>query len=196
MTDTTAVTRLLLAWCDGDAEARDKLVAHVYEELHRMAQRHLRSERANHTLQTTELIHEAFIRLVDADVHWTGRAHFFAVAARVMRQILVDHARARGRQKRGGGQIVVTLDEALAVAIEPDAQLVELDDALKRLEAIDPRKAQAIELHYFGGLTYDEIATVLGISAATVHRDLRMARAWVYHELSPGIASNQPPFSR
>jgi RNA polymerase sigma factor (TIGR02999 family) len=183
VTDTTTVTRLLLAWCDGDAPARDQLVAHVYDELHGIAQRHLRSERADHTLQATELIHEAFIRLVDADVQWTGRAHFFAVAARVMRQILVDHARARGRQKRGGGQIAVTLDEALVASTERGPQLIELDDALKRLEAMDPRKAQVVELHYFGGLSYDEVAAVLGISAATVHRDLRMARAWLYREL-------------
>lgn len=183
MTDTATVTRLLLAWCDGDVSAHDQLIPHVYDELHRIAQRHMRSEQTGHTFQTTALIHEAFIRMVDIEAHWNGRAHFLAVAARVMRQILVDHARARGRQKRGGGQIAVTFDEALVISSEPDSQLIEMDDALTRLEAIDARKARAIELHYFGGLTYDEVATVLDVSAATVDRDLRMAKAWLYREL-------------
>lgn len=183
MTDTATVTRLLLAWCDGDVSAHDQLIPHVYEELHRIAQRHMRSEQPGHTFQTTALIHEAFIRMVDIEAHWTGRAHFLGVAARVMRQILVDHARARGRQKRGGGQIAVTFDEALVISTEPGSLLIEMDDALKQLEAIDMRKARAIELHYFGGLTYDEVATVLDVSAATVDRDLRMAKAWLYREL-------------
>jgi RNA polymerase sigma-70 factor, ECF subfamily len=183
VTDTATVTRLLLAWCDGDVSAHDQLIQHVYEEMHRIAQRHMRSEQPGHTLQTTALIHEAFMRMVDIEARWNGRAHFLAVAARVMRQILVDHARARGRQKRGGGRIAVTFDEALVISTEPGSQLIEMDDALKRLEAIDARKARAIELHYFGGLTYDEVATVLDVSAATVDRDLRMAKAWLYREL-------------
>jgi RNA polymerase sigma factor (TIGR02999 family) len=183
VTDPVTVTRLLLAWRDGDAPARDQLVALLYHELHQLAQRYLRAERADHTLQTTALIHEAFLRLVDADVQWTGRTHFFAVAARAMRQILVDHARTRGRQKRGGGQVAITLDEALLVSAESSPQLLELDEALRQLEAIDARKAQAVELHYFGGLTYDEIAAALAVSVSTVHRELRMARAWLYHAL-------------
>jgi RNA polymerase sigma-70 factor (ECF subfamily) len=186
VTDTTAVTRLLLEWCDGRAPARDQLVVHVYDELHRIAERHMRAERPGHTLQPTALIHEAFIRLVDADVPWTGRAHFFAVAARVMREILVDHARGRMRQKRGGGQAAVTLDEALLGSHEPDARLIELDEALERLEALDARKARAIELHYFGGLTYEEVAAVEGTSSATVDRDLRMGKAWLHRELQQG----------
>ncbi len=186
MSDSTTVSRLLLAWREGDAVARDQLLTHVYDELHRLAERHLRSEDPGHTLQATALIHEAFLRLVDADVQWTGRAHFFAIAARVMRRILVDHAKARRRAKRGGGAARVSLDSALLLAPEPDGDLIELDDALTRLQELDERKAKAVELHYFGGLTYDETAQVLGISAATVHRELRMAKAWLYHELAGG----------
>jgi RNA polymerase sigma factor (TIGR02999 family) len=186
VSDAETVTRLLLAWSEGDASVRDELTKHVYAELHRIAERHMRAERPDHTLQATALIHEAFLRLVDADVQWTGRAHFFAVAARVMRQILVDHARARGRQRRGGGQIAVTLDEGMLLAADRSEQLLELDDALTRLEALDARKAQAVELHYFGGLTYDEVAAALNTSPATVDRDLRMAKAWLQQELSGG----------
>ncbi|MGH7468519.1 MAG: sigma-70 family RNA polymerase sigma factor [Longimicrobiales bacterium] len=191
MADSTTVTRLLQAWREGDVPSRDQLVAHVYHELHQIAAHHLRAEQAGHTLQATALIHEAFIRLVDIDVQWTGRTHFFAVAARVMRQILVDHARARGRLKRGGGQMAVTLDEALVVSAEPDPQILELDDALRRLETLDPRKARAVELHYFGGLTYEELAELLDVSVSTVHRELRMAKAWLYHELQSNSPSTQ-----
>ncbi len=183
MSETENVTRLLVSWRDGDAEARDVLLSHVYSDLHRVAERHLRGERADHTLQATALIHEAFIRLVDADVQWNGRAHFFAVAARAMRRILVDHARSKQRDKRGGGSARVTLDEALLVAPERPSDLLSLDDALTRLEAFDARKASAVELHYFGGLSYEETAQVLGISPATVDRDLRMAKAWLYEQL-------------
>jgi RNA polymerase sigma factor (TIGR02999 family) len=184
VSDSTVVSRLLLAWRAGDAGARDQLLSHVYDELHRMAEGRLRSEDPGHTLQATALIHEAFLRLVDADVQWTSRGHFFALAAGVMRRILVDHAKARRREKRGGGGARVTLDEALLVTPEPAADLVALDDALTRLQEMDERKAKAVELHYFGGLTYEETAEVLGISAATVDRELRMAKAWLYRELA------------
>lgn len=173
-----------MAWRAGDTDARDRLVSEVYPELHRLAERRLRSEEPGHTLQATALIHEAFLRLVDADVQWTSRAHFFAVAAQVMRRILVDHAKARRRVKRGGGATRVSLDEGLLVAPEREPDLLALDEALTQLQAQDERKAAAVELHYFGGLTYDEVAEVLGISPATVHRELRMAKAWLYHELA------------
>jgi RNA polymerase sigma factor (TIGR02999 family) len=184
VTDPSVVTSLLASWRDGESGARDALVAHVYPELHRLAELHLSRERSGHTLQATALIHEAFIRLVEADVEWSGRAHFFAVAARVMRRILVDHAKARGALKRGGGAPALTLDEALVLAPEPSADLVALDEALERLHQQDARKAEAIELHYFGGLVNREIAEVLRVSAATVERDLRMAKAWLYQELT------------
>ena len=185
MADASPVTRLLSSWREGEEAARDALMAHLYPELHRLAERHLAGERPDHTLQATALIHEAFLRLVEADVAWADRAHFFAVAARVMRRILVDHARARDRKKRGGRATPVTLDEALLVAPERPADLVALDEALQRLHAQDPRKADAIELHYFGGLAQREVAEVLSLSTATVDRDLRMARAWLYRELLP-----------
>jgi RNA polymerase sigma factor (TIGR02999 family) len=161
----------------------------VYAELHKIASRHLRNEAAGNTFQTTALIHEAYIRLVGADVEWDGRKHFLAIASRTMRRVLVDHARTRNRAKRGGGQAVaVTLSDTTPV--EADGidrfDVIALDDALKRLEAFDERKARVVELHYFGGLSYDELATVVDISPATVHRELRMARAWLLKELSPG----------
>jgi RNA polymerase sigma factor (TIGR02999 family) len=184
VSDPSEVTSLLSSWRAGEAAARDALVGHVYPELHRLAELHLRSERSDHTLQATALIHEAFLRLVHADVEWSGRAHFFAVAARVMRRILVDHAKARRTAKRGGGAVALTLDEALVVSPEPTADLVALDEALARLHAHDERKADAVELHYFGGLAQREIAEVLHVSPATVERDLRMAKAWLYRELS------------
>lgn len=183
MPDSTVVSRLLLAWREGDASARDQLLSHVYDELHRLAQGRLRSEDPGHTLQATALIHEAFLRLVDADVQWTSRAHFFAIAARVMRRILVDHAKARDRVKRGGGADRITLEECIAVSPEPPADLVALDEALNRLAELDERKAKVVELHFFGGLSYEETAESLGISPATVDRDLRFAKAWLYREL-------------
>ena len=155
----------------------------LYPELHRLAARHLRAEQAGHTLQTTALIHEAFLRLVDADVSWTDRAHFFAVASLAMRQVLVNHARARRRLKRGAGAVALSLHEGLDQGVEADADVVDLDEALTRLAERDPRKAEALELHYFGGLNYGEIAEVLDVSAATVDRDLRFAKAWLYNDL-------------
>jgi RNA polymerase sigma factor (TIGR02999 family) len=178
------VTSLLLKWRKGDQEALDQMVPLVYGELHQIAARLMRGEREDHTLQATALVHEAYARLVQADVPWEDRSHFFAVAARQMRRILVDHAKARGRQKRGGGQHALTLEESIAVTPDTASGLVELDQALERLSQLDERKAKVVELHYFGGLTYDEIAQALAISPATVDRDLRFAKAWLYRELA------------
>jgi RNA polymerase sigma factor (TIGR02999 family) len=184
LSETTEVTRLLAAWRGGEAAARDALIAVVYPELHRIAARYLAGERIDHTLQATALIHEAFLRLVKSEVTFTDRTHFFAVSARVMRRILVDHAKGKHRAKRGEGWTPITLDEALVVTPQRSADLVALDEALQRFHAQDPRKAEAIELHYFGGLTYEEVADVLGVSPATVDRDLRLAKAWLYRELA------------
>jgi RNA polymerase sigma-70 factor, ECF subfamily len=182
-TDASAgrTTMLLHAWRDGDRAARDELIPLVYQELRRLAAGHLRRERAGHTLQATDLVHEAFLRLGGDRADWRDRAHFFAIAAQAMRRILVDHARARQRQKRGGGALMVTLDTAVAA---PEAggraiDLVALDEALGELEGHDPRKARTVELCLFAGLTGAEAAEVLAISVPTVRRDLRMARAWL-----------------
>jgi len=179
------VTRLLLAWGNGDDEALQALMPLVYEELRAIARRALRGEAEGHTLRTTALVHEAYVRLVGADVAWEGSRHFMRIAARAMRRVLVDHARARKSQKRGGGAAVVGLDTiegVLAGGGRPE-DVLELDEALERLIALEERKGQVIELHYFGGLSYDEVAEALDVSSATVHRDLRMARAWLYKEL-------------
>jgi RNA polymerase sigma factor (TIGR02999 family) len=179
----SAVTRLLIDWRAGDERALDRLMPLVYEQLRALARQHMKRERAGHTLQATALVHEAYARLVNMEIAWKDRVHFFAVAARTMRRVLVEHARERGAAKRGGGWVRATLDEALVIADEPSIDFLALDAALGRLEAHDPRKGRAIELHYFGGLGYEETAEVLGVSEATVHRDLRMAKAWLYHEL-------------
>lgn len=179
------VTRLLRAWQDGRDQAFDDLLPLVYDELRRIASLAMRRESAGHTLQTTALVHEAYLRLVGAEVPYSGSGHFLRVAARAMRRILVDHARARSRKKRGEGEAPVSLDtlqEILPDEAQPD-DVIELDEALERLSALEERKGQVVELHYFGGLSYDEVAAALGISPATVHRDLRMARAWLYKEL-------------
>jgi RNA polymerase sigma-70 factor (ECF subfamily) len=183
---TSEVSRLLVAWRQGDQRALDLLMPLVYDELRRLAQGQMRGERPDHTLQTTALVHEAYLRLCGADVAWEGRVHFLAVAATVMRRILVDHARSRDRAKRGGGADPVALDEALAVSPERPEAVVALDEAIQRLSALDERKARAVELHFFGGLTYEETAAALGVSAATVDRELRLAKAWLYRELRPG----------
>jgi RNA polymerase sigma factor (TIGR02999 family) len=177
------VSLLLQEWKGGNPTARERLFPILYDELKRLARHHLRGESAGHTLQTTALVHEAYLRLVGADVAWEGRRHFFAVAAQVMRRVLVDHARGRKRAKRGGAAIAAPLPENLAAAPERSASLVELDEALTRLSSLDPRKAQVVDLLYFAGLSYDETAEVLEISPATVHRDLRLARAWLFREL-------------
>jgi RNA polymerase sigma factor (TIGR02999 family) len=185
MAAARAVTKLLGDWRAGDKRALDELTPLVYEELRRIAKRHMRSERAGHTLQTTGLVNEAFIRMAGMDVPWADRAHFYAVAARLMRRILVDYAKAHSSDKRGGGERASTLQEVLVAASDtPPADLLAIDDALERLAAIDARKCDVVVLHFFGGLTYDEIAEALGISPATVHRDLRLGRAWLLNELA------------
>ena len=178
------VTELLLAWRGGNAHALDELMPHVYDELLRMARRFMRSERQDHTLQATALVHEAYGRLIDCELAVEDRAHFLGIAASAMRRILVDHARAKRREKRGGDAVRVTLQEATIVSSAPPGYLVEIDDALERLAKQDERKAKVVELHYFGGLTWPEIATVLAISEATIARDLRMARAWLRSDLA------------
>lgn len=178
------VTELLRRWGEGDEAARSDLVDLVYPELQRLAGRYLRSEQQNHTLNPTALVHEVYMRLAGAEVAWSDRVHFFAVAARVMRRVLVDHGRTRRRQKRGGGLFRVTLSEGLAPAAEPAADIVALDRALSRLADLDERKARAIELHFFAGMTYDQIAEALEVSTATVSRELRFAKAWLHERLT------------
>jgi RNA polymerase sigma factor (TIGR02999 family) len=179
------VTQLLHAWRAGDQSALDRLMPLVYDQLRDLASRQFAREQTGHTLQTTALVHDAYLRLMGANVRWEDRKHFLAVAARAMRQVLVEHARGRMRDKRGAGQRPMSLDEDVAAyAAERPAELLDLDEALTRLAAVDDRKARVVELHYFTGLEYEEIAKVLDISAATVHRDLRMAKAWLQRELS------------
>jgi RNA polymerase sigma factor (TIGR02999 family) len=183
------VTALLNAWCEGDQAALEHLVPLVYAELHRVAHRQMRAERQRDELQTTALIHEAYLRLIDVHrVRWQNRAHFFAVSARLMRQILVDVVRTRGAQKRGGNAPCVALDEALVPAPERGSELVALDAALDVLAQIDPRKSQVVELRYFGGLSVEETAEVLKISEQTVTRDWRMAKLWLGRELGRGAS--------
>ena len=179
-----SVTQLLGAWRSGDENALEQLTPLVYNELRRLAGRYMQSERPGHTLQATAVVNEAFLKMVDMDVPWQNRAHFFAIAARLMRRILVDHAKAHKREKRGGKFTDLTLDEGLVEGGAPDADMLHLDDALRKLEGFDERKAQVVELHYFGGLTYNEIAEALSLSPATVDRDLRMAKAWLQNELT------------
>jgi RNA polymerase sigma factor (TIGR02999 family) len=185
------ITQMLIAWSRGDREALDNLMPVVYAELRRQAARHLRRERAGHTLQTTDLIHEAYLRLVDQkNVQWQNRAHFFAVAARLMRHILVDHARRRHRAKRGGSGIALPLEEGLAVAAgKSDVDLLELDEALTRLAAFDDRQGQIVELRCFSGLSIEETATVLGVSLTTVKDDFNIAKAWLRREIGRGKAT-------
>jgi len=179
------VTQLLLAWNDGDESALERLVPLVYSELRRLAKRRVRLERRDHTLQTTALINEAYLRLVDVrNVHWQNRAHFFALCARLMRRILVDYARTRRYAKRGGGTPPVSLDQPPAVSPAPSTDLVAVDDALKALTKIDDRKAQVVELRFFGGLTVEESAEVLKVSPETVRRDWKLAKVWLLRELS------------
>ncbi len=178
------VTRLLRNWSYGDENAANELFPIVYDELRRLARRYMRDERPGHTLQTTALIHEAYLRLVDQrSTQWQNRAQFFAVAAQMMRRILVDYARRRAYQKRGGACSNLPLEENAVVAPERGHEIVALDSALERLAGIDARKARVVELRYFGGLEVQEIADVLGISAVTVTRDWKMAKAWLHQEL-------------
>jgi len=184
------VTELLLQWRAGDEQALNQLLPLVYEELRRLAGCYMKRERSDHTLQPTALVHEAYLGLIDMKVSWQDRTHFFAVAARLMRRLLVDHAKALRRDKCGGG-LKVTLKEELASTPKPAVDLFALDEALKVLADFDDRKCQVVELHYFGGLTYDETAEALGLSAATVHRELRLAKAWLYHELTRKGGDNE-----
>lgn len=179
------VTQLLLAWSDGDQNALEELLPLVYDELHRMARNYMRRERSNHTLQPTALIDEAYLRLINqAETNWQNRAHFFGVAASIMRKILIDHARYRGAKKRGAGNEDLPLDEALLRQGERDAELLDLDEALRRFEKIDPEKSRIIELRFFGGLSNEETAEVLGVSNSTIKRQWKIAKAWLLRELS------------
>ena len=181
---SSSVTQLLGRWRNGDREALDSLIPLVYEELRRIAQHYLRNERPGHTLQSTALVHEAYVRMIHQDLpDWQNRAHFFAVAAQLMRQILVDHARAHRADKRGGGVCNVTLDEAEEDALQVDVDILALDDALKTLSTMDPQQGEVVELRFFGGLSIDDTAAVLGISSSTVKRDWITARAWLHREL-------------
>jgi RNA polymerase sigma factor (TIGR02999 family) len=180
----TSPTALLLAWNRGELDARDALLAIVHEELRRLAGQHMKGERPGHTLQATALVNELYIRLIEVDrVQWQDRAHFFAMASRLMRRILVDAARATRARKRGSGMAMASFDEALLVAHEPDQDLVAVDDALTALAAIDPRKCQVVEMRFFGGLTLDEAAAALNVSRDTVKRDWTMAKLWLLREL-------------
>jgi RNA polymerase sigma factor (TIGR02999 family) len=180
------ISALLRAWSDGDQSALDRLTPIVYGELHRLAARYMRRERPGHSLQTTALVNEAYMRLVDYErMHWQNRAHFFAVSAQLMRRILVEHAR-RHNLKRGGGLQHLSLDEVAIVGGGQDADLVELDNAMNDLARIDPRKVQVVEMRFFGGLSVEETADVLKISTITVKRDWRAAKAWLYRELTGG----------
>jgi len=175
-------TQLLTEWRSGHPEALKRLTPLVYEELRRLARSYMRAERSSHTLQATAVVHEAFMRLIHADVALQDRTHFFALASRLMRRVLVDHAKARRTVKRNGS-IAEGVDTDAAPAPVADFDVIALDDALQGLQKLEPRLAQVIELHYFGGLTYDEIATAGAVSPATVHRDIRLARAWLLNEI-------------
>jgi len=180
------LTRLLVAWTSGDAAALEKLSSAVYDELRHLARNYMRGERPGHTLQTTALVHEAFLRIIDwKNVEWKNRAHFFAVAAQMMRRILVDHARARRNLKRGGEWKQMTLAEAEFLSAKLPTDLVAIDDALRALEQVDRRKSQVVELRFFGGMTVEETAEVLKVSSDTVLNDWRLAKSWLLRELDP-----------
>jgi RNA polymerase sigma factor (TIGR02999 family) len=184
-TRNSDVTRLLADWSKGDRRALDELLPLVYEELRHLANAYLRRERDGHTLQSTALVHEAFLRLVNQrDVQWHGRAHFFGIAAQMIRRILVDHARAQRAAKRGAGAVRLELDEALAVSEQRDLDLIALDEALERLAMMDERQSRIVELRFFAGLSVDDTADVMGISTATVKREWSSARAWLFREIA------------
>jgi RNA polymerase sigma factor (TIGR02999 family) len=179
------VTKLLHDWRGGDRKALDALVPLVYDELRRLAHRHLRNERPDHTLQSTALVHEVYFRLVGQDLpEWEGRAHFFAIAAQLMRQILVDYARRHRASKRGSGVCMLTLEDAVALPLGKDVDVVALDDALNTLAEVDPRQSRVVELRFFAGLSLEETSAVMGIATATVQRDWTAARAWLHREIS------------
>jgi RNA polymerase sigma factor (TIGR02999 family) len=184
---SSKVTELLVRWSDGEAAAREALIPVIYDELRRLARYHLASQRPDHTLQSTALVHEAYVRLAGHDwERWQNRHHFYGVAARLMRQILVDHARKHRAAKRGGSGLTLTLDEAVALPQQRDVDVIALDDALTDLAALDPRQSQIVELRFFGGLSIEETSQVLGISPATVKREWATARTWLYSELNRG----------
>jgi RNA polymerase sigma factor (TIGR02999 family) len=189
------LTKLLRAWNSGDAGARDELVPLVYEQLRRQAARHLRSEAPGHSLTPTALVHEAFLRLVDADVTWKDRAHFFGIASRLMRQILVDHARAARAQKRGHGWCRLSLHED-RLPEQRDEDLLALDEVLTQLEALDPDQARVVELRFFGGLSVEETAEALGVSTATVKREWSLARAWLFQRIRTTTSPDTTPAGR
>jgi RNA polymerase sigma-70 factor, ECF subfamily len=179
------ITQLLVAWSDGDESALARLTPLVYDELHRLSHHYMSGERAGHTLQTTALVNEAYVRLIDwKNVRWQNRAHFFGVSAQLMRRILVDFARSHGYEKRGGGTRPVTLDDAAFVGDSKGTDMVALDDALNALAELDARQSRVVELRFFGGLTNEEAAEVLKVSEATVRRDWSLARAWLHRELA------------
>jgi RNA polymerase sigma-70 factor, ECF subfamily len=184
------VTVLLAEVTKGDQQAASKLIPLVYDELRRLAGRYMRRERTGHTLQATALVHEAYLKLVQyPSVDWQNRAHFFGIAAQVMRHILVDHARGRGREKRGAGQQLVSLAEALVFSPEKSVELLKLDESLERLTKLDPRQGRIVELRFFGGLTVEETAHVLGISPKTVKREWSVAKAWLHGDLRQSYGS-------
>jgi RNA polymerase sigma factor (TIGR02999 family) len=187
---TPDLTQLLVQWRTGNRDALDQLMPLVYRELQTLASRYLSRERAGHTLQATALVNEAYLKLIDQrNVQWQNRAHFLGIAARLMRRILIDHARRRGRAKRGSAATHITLVEGLAASEPRDVDAIALDDALVALEKIDPQQAQMVELRFFGGLTVDETAEVLGISEGTVKREWRVAKAWLYRHIQTGEGS-------
>lgn len=181
---TQEITQLLVAWNQGDAAALEQLTPLVQGELHRLAKRYMAGERPGHLLQTTALVNEAYLRLIDwQNVEWQNRAHFFALAAQLMRRVLVDYARARQREKRGGDVLRVSLSDATNVAVERGADLVALDEALQTLEQLNPRQSRVVELRFFAGLSHEETAEALRVSVGTVRRDWSLAEAWLFREL-------------
>jgi RNA polymerase sigma factor (TIGR02999 family) len=195
--DSDSVTQLLTDWSNGNQQALEQLLPLIYNELRHLAHHFLYRERSGHTLQTTALVHEAYLKLVDQrDPRWQNRAHFFAIAAQAMRRILIDSARKHTAEKRGGQQEKVSLDEALAISIEPNVKLLALDEALHVLAEIDPDQSRVVELRYFGGLTIEETAEVMNLSPATIKREWAMARAWLHQALSEdgsGLLPGNPP---
>lgn len=185
MNETTpkSVTQLLAEWSGGDREALAALMPLIYDELRRLAHSYMRQESTGHTLQTTALVHEAYLRLIGQRMSWTNRAHFYCVAAQMMRRVLVDHAKGQKRAKRGAGAAELPLEEAALVSQAPSRDVVALDEALRQLEAVDAQRARIVELRYFGGLSNEETSKVLGISTATIQRQWAGARAWLRHEL-------------
>jgi RNA polymerase sigma-70 factor (ECF subfamily) len=176
-------TQLLTEWRSGQPQALDRLTPLVYDELRRLARNYMRAERGSHTLQATAVVHEAFMRLIQANVTLQDRRHFFALASRLMRRVLVDHAKSRSRMKRNSGVKDISAEDTGETLPPTDFDVIALDDALEGLQQMEPRLAHVIELHYFGGLTYDQISAAFGTSAATVHRDIRLARAWLLNEI-------------